>query len=130
MTSGSPAASATLSTRDRRRISDVLRYVEHCTDRPIGLAELADVARMSKYHFLRTFRRTVGITPYQFLLSLRLRRAALALSTTSTSVSAIAFDCGFGDLSTFNGRFRDAFGASPQTLRKLWKPNAASTLLH
>jgi AraC family transcriptional regulator len=128
--SGVPSASATPSTRDRRRVSDVLRYVEECADRPLGLAELADVARLSKYHFLRSFRRTVGITPYQFLLSLRMRRAALALSTTSMSVAAIAFDCGFGDLSTFNARFRDVFGTSPHSLRKLWKPSSASAFLH
>ena len=72
---------------------------------------------MSKYHFLRTFRHLVGMTPYQFVLSVRMRRAAVRLATSSEPVSAIAFETGFGDLSTFNGRFRDVFGMSPMVYR-------------
>ena len=59
------------------------------------------------------FRRAVGVTPYQFLLNLRLRRAALGLLSSRDPVSAIAFDSGFGDLSTFNAAFRDRFGSPP-----------------
>ena len=73
---------------------------------------------MSKYHFLLTFRRIVGLTPHQFLVDLRMRRAATVLCTAQTPISAIAFDAGFGDLSTRNGRFRDVFGASPGGLRR------------
>lgn len=72
---------------------------------------------MSKYHFLRTFRRVVGVTPYKFLLGIRLRRAAIRLRTTPAPVSTVAFEVGFGDLSTFNARFRDVFGASPRAYR-------------
>ena len=115
--SGRPGTTAVPSSRDQRRVSDVLRYVEECAEQPLSLADLADVALMSKYHFLRTFRRTLGITPYQFLLSVRMRRAALTLCTTSIPVATIAFDSGFGDLSTFNARFRDVFGRSPRRLR-------------
>ena len=73
---------------------------------------------MSKYHFLRIFRRIVGITPYQYLLSVRLRQAAMRLATSSAPVSTIAFETGFGDLSTFNGRFRNVFGTSPTIYRE------------
>ena len=73
---------------------------------------------MSKYHFLRCFRALTGVTPHQYLIALRLRRAATALRTTLEPVAAIAFEAGFGDLSTFNARFRSAFGASPQRFRR------------
>ena len=106
------------SARDQRRISHSLRYIEEHALRPLGLGELAGVACMSKYHFLRTFRRIVGVTPYRFLLGVRMRRAALMLRTTPDPVAAIAFDAGFGDLSTFNGRFRDLFGVSPGEFRR------------
>ena len=106
------------SARDQRRISNALRYIEENALGPLGLGELAGVAIMSKYHFLRTFRRIVGVTPYRFLLGVRMRRAALMLRTTPAPVTAIAFDAGFGDLSTFNGRFRDLFGVSPGTFRR------------
>ncbi len=118
LSSGHGAAAAP-SSRDQRRVSDVLRYVEENAEQPLSLADLADVARMSKYHFLRTFRRDVGVTPYQFLLSVRLRRAALSLCTTPLAVATIAFDAGFGDLSTFNAKFRGVFGMSPRMLRRI-----------
>lgn len=85
---------------------------------PLDLDRLASVAATSKFHFLRTFRRVVGLTPCQFLLNTRLRHAALQLLLTRDPVSAIAFDCGFGDLSTFNSTFRARFGANPMAFRR------------
>jgi methylphosphotriester-DNA--protein-cysteine methyltransferase len=57
---------------------------------------LAKIAAMSKYHFLRTFQRIVGVSPYQFLLLVRTRRAAVRLVISSETVSTIAFEAGFG----------------------------------
>jgi AraC-like DNA-binding protein len=106
-----------VSARDGRRIAEALRYIELNAADALDLDTLAGVAIMSKYHFLRTFRHAVGMTPYQFLLGVRMRRAAVRLATSSAPVSAIAFDVGFGDLSTFNGRFRETFGMSPTAFR-------------
>jgi AraC family transcriptional regulator len=72
---------------------------------------------MSPYHFLRTFRAVVGMTPHQFILHTRLNRAAIRLRRTSESISAIAFATGFGDLSTFNRRFQRVMGQSPSAYR-------------
>jgi AraC family transcriptional regulator len=105
------------NARDHRRIDRVLRYIEAHAERPLDLDELAGVAIMSKYHFLRCFRRITGVTPYEFLLGLRLRRAALRLTGGDEAVSAIAYDCGFGDLSTFNARFRSQLGEAPSRFR-------------
>lgn len=104
--------------RDRRRVSEVVRYIEDNADQPLGLNDLASLACMSRYHFLRTFRQVLGITPYQLLLNSRMRRAVIALTTTSADVAAIAFASGFGDLSTFNARFRTVIGMSPQAFRR------------
>lgn len=109
---------ASLAARDERRVSTVLRYIEENTTRPLTLDDLAGVAAMSKYHFLRTFRRVTGVTPYGYLLGLRMRRAAFQLRTGGESVTATAFDAGFGDLSTFNKRFREVVGTSPSLFRK------------
>jgi AraC family transcriptional regulator len=107
-----------VAARDAQRISEVLRYLELHADEPLVLDELAEVAGLSKYHFLRTFRGVVGRSPYQYVLMTRMRRAALALVRTAGPVSAIALEAGFGDLSTFNRRFRDVFGVSPQGYRR------------
>jgi AraC-like DNA-binding protein len=73
---------------------------------------------MSPYHFLRTFRVVVGVTPHQFILHTRLRRAAVRLRRTTDGISAIAFAAGFNDLSTFNRRFLRIMGLSPSAYRE------------
>ena len=67
---------------------------------------------MSPYHFRRTFRAMVDMTPHQFILHTRLLRAAVRLRRTADSISAIAFAAGFSDLSTFNRRFQRIMGRS------------------
>ena len=115
--SGAKPGAATPSTRDQRRITRALRHIEaHCED-VLSIDELARQAAMSPYHFLRTFRAVVGMTPHQYVLRTRLHRAALLLRRTTQPVAGIAFDCGFGDLSTFNRRFKRVMGASPSEYR-------------
>ena len=96
--SGHVRARCRLSAADEKRISAALRVVEQNFAEPILLDQLAATACMSKYHFLRTFRSVVGVTPHRYLLGLRLRNAALRLVKSSTPISAIAFDTGFGDI--------------------------------
>jgi AraC family transcriptional regulator len=103
--------------RDEKRIGAALRRIEAQADEALSLSELARGAAMSPYHFLRTFRAVVGMTPHQFILHTRLNRAAIRLRRTSESISAIAFATGFGDLSTFNRRFQRVMGQSPSAYR-------------
>jgi AraC family transcriptional regulator len=105
------------SRRDERRVSDALRHIEARADEPMTLAEMARDAGISPYHFLRTFRQVAGVTPHQYVLRMRLHRAAVRLRTSSAPISTIAFDAGFGDLSTFNRRFRRLMGCSPGVYR-------------
>jgi len=116
--SGTVETPVRVSPRDERRITGVLHHIEAQATSPLELDTLAGLACMSKYNFIRTFRRAVGMTPHQFLLSVRMRRAAVRLAATSESVASIAFDSGFGDLSTFNHRFRQLFGMSPVAYRR------------
>jgi transcriptional regulator GlxA family with amidase domain len=100
-------------------VIEAIRLVETDAARPLGLKELAAVAGMSRYHFLRVFRGLTGMTPHRYLISARLRRAALALASSRRPVIAIALDAGFGDLSTFNKTFRAVFGLTPTQYRDL-----------
>jgi len=104
--------------RDERRIVATLRLIEARADEPLSLAELAGAAAMSPYHFLRTFRTVVGMTPHQYILHTRLLRAAVHLRRTREDISTIAFASGFNDLSTFNRRFARVIGQSPSAYRK------------
>ena len=82
-----------------------------------SLGILAREARLSPYHFLRTFERLVGVTPHQYVLRMRLRDAAVRLAIERDRVVDIAFACGFGDLSNFNRAFRREFGMNPKAFR-------------
>jgi AraC family transcriptional regulator len=106
------------SGRDRRRITDAIRRIEMQSEEPLTLAELAAGTGMSAYHFLRTFRQVTGTTPHQFLLMRRLNAAADRLRRTDLPVGEIAYASGFGDLSTFNRRFRHVIGMSPRDYRR------------
>ena len=105
------------SRRHERQITAALRRIEAQADEPLSLADLAHEAAMSPYHFLRSFRALVGMTPHQFILHTRLNRAAVRLRRTADSISAIAFAAGFNDLSTFNRRFQRIMGLSPSAYR-------------
>ena len=105
------------SRRHERQITAALRRIEASADEPLTIADLAHEAAMSPYHFLRSFRAMVGMTPHQFILHTRLNRAAVRLRRTTDSVSAIAFATGFSDLSTFNRRFQRIMGRSPSAYR-------------
>lgn len=120
--SGERPAQLRFSALDERRISRVLQYLERHAGEALDLDRLARVAAMSKFHFLRVFKRVTGLTPHQFLLGIRLRRAAVLLLASPGAVSRIAYDAGFGDLSTFNTMFRARFGQTPAAFRRACKP--------
>jgi AraC family transcriptional regulator len=107
-----------ISKRDERRVAAVVRYLEERFDQPCALADLASLAGLSPYHFLRVFRATTGVTPHQHLLRVRLRAAAVSLVRTDTSVTEIALASGFDDLSNFTRSFRAEYGASPVRYRR------------
>ncbi|WP_412177425.1 helix-turn-helix transcriptional regulator [Mesorhizobium sp. YC-39] len=115
--SGSTRTCKPPSHRDQKRVAEAVRLIELEADRPLSLTELADGTATSPYHFLRTFRQVAGTTPYQFLLKTRLHRAAVRLRTSGEAISAIAFEAGFDDLSTFNRRFRRVMGEAPGAYR-------------
>jgi AraC-like DNA-binding protein len=105
------------SARDQRRVAAALRAIEAQAEAPLPVAGLAREAGMSPYHFLRTFRQLVGMTPHQFVLRTRLHRAAVRLCRSDEAISEVAFGAGFNDLSTFNRRFRRIMGESPSAYR-------------
>jgi AraC-like DNA-binding protein len=110
-----PARRPTL--RDERRVTRAVRHIELHADEPLTLSRLAQEAAMSPYHFLRTFRDATGLTPHRFILRARMHRAALRLRQNDDAISAIAYECGFNDLATFNRRFTRVMGATPTAYR-------------
>ena len=101
------------------RINRTFDYIESNLENPMTLEELAGVAHFSKYHFNRIFHAFVGETPFQFILRLRLERAAsLMLVNRNESITQIAFRCGFSDVAVFSKNFKISFGMSASQFRK------------
>jgi transcriptional regulator GlxA family with amidase domain len=117
LANGSTAMQEVLPSAEAR-VTRVVRMMEEMPAARHSLARLAEEGRLSPYHFLRTFQTVLGLTPHQYVLRMRLRRAAARLVQEETSVLEIALDCGFGDVSNFNRSFRAEFGRSPRAFRK------------
>jgi AraC family transcriptional regulator len=100
-----------------KKMSTVFEYIDAHLGDELDLGNLSALVALSKYHFLRSFKRECGMTPYQYILGRRLRGAAVALLATEAPVARIAFDQGFADLSTFNHTFRRVMGVTPKAYR-------------
>lgn len=85
---------------------------------PLDLEALARAARVSSRHLSRSFRRTFGATPYQYLLARRLERARHLLRTTDMQVAEICLEVGFNSVGSFTTTFRRVVGVTPTTYRK------------
>jgi AraC family transcriptional regulator len=115
------------------RVTRVVRMIDQDPEASHDLNSIAHTARLSPCHFLRTFKALTGVTPHQYLLRARLRRASLRLRTECARIIDIALGCGFGDVSNFNHAFRAEFGVSPRAyragaeLRNAWRLKPAST---
>ncbi|WP_257167192.1 AraC family transcriptional regulator [Bradyrhizobium sp. SRS-191] len=116
--SGEAERPAAPSQRDRRRAVESALWIDDNADQDIDLADAAREAGVSPFHFLRVFAAVIGVTPHQYLIRARLRRAARRLGEEDTPVTDIAYDVGFADLSNFTRTFTRAAGVSPLKFRK------------
>ena len=110
-----------LSARERRRAVEAAMWINEHAHEAIDLARTARVSGRSPFHFLRSFAKTIGVTPHQYLVRCRLQRAARLLAERERAITDVAFDCGFNDLSNFIRTFRRAAGVSPRAFRRASK---------
>lgn len=80
----------------------------------IGLHEMAGLVHLSPYHFGRLFKQTVGKSPYQFILQLKIDCAKKLIKKNNGPISEIAYQLNFSDQSHFSNAFRKATGISPR----------------
>jgi len=115
---GRRAKPASATGRDRRRAVETALWIDAHSPRPIDLDAAAAQAGISPFHFLRLFSTVLGVTPHQYLVRSRLRHAARLLADHDRSVTDVAYDVGFGDLSNFVRTFHRAAGVSPLRFRQ------------
>jgi AraC-like DNA-binding protein len=107
-----------VAARDRRRAVETALWIDAHSHRQIDLEDAADQAGISPFHFLRLFSGVLGVTPHQYLMRSRLRHAARRLAGDESTITDIAYDVGFGDLSNFVRTFHRAAGVSPLRFRQ------------
>ncbi len=98
-------------------VERVVEYLHEQYDQPISLADMADVALLSQFHFARTFREVTGVSPGRFLSAIRLHRAKGLLMSTSLTVTDISYMVGYNSLGTFTSRFTKSVGVTPLQFR-------------
>ncbi|HHA1890487.1 TPA: helix-turn-helix domain-containing protein [Enterobacter ludwigii] len=96
---------------------NVLAFIEENLSQPLTLAELAEQAALSEYHFARMFRQSMGLAPHQYVMQRRMEKAKALVQHTTTPLTDIALACGFNSASHFSNRFRSMMGITPSQLR-------------
>ncbi|MCX4660486.1 helix-turn-helix domain-containing protein [Streptomyces uncialis] len=86
---------------------------------PLSLTDIAESARLSRFHFARLFKDTTGITPGRFLAAVRLHQAKRLLLSSSLNVADIAASVGYSSLGSFTTSFTAGVGVSPGRFRRL-----------
>ncbi len=105
-------------SRDRGRAVEAAHWLDAHSAEHVDLTRAAKVVGLSPFHFLRIFESVLGVTPHQYLVRARLRRAARLLADDGRSITDVALDAGFGDLSNFVRTFHRAAGVSPGGFRR------------
>jgi AraC-like DNA-binding protein len=105
-----------LAQWQERRAKELMRAG---MDGNVPLSQLAQECRLSVTHFVRTFRESTGMSPHQWLLSLRIDRAKSLLEGSGLSLAEVALECGFHDQSHLTRAFMAHVGVSPGCWRRV-----------
>lgn len=98
----------------RQALRAVEEYIHAHLHQNIALADLADVAHLSEFHFARLFKQTTGLPPHQYVIHQRVERAKRLIVEGRLSLAQIAIDVGFSDQSQLNRHFKRLVGVTPK----------------
>jgi AraC family transcriptional regulator len=104
-----------LARWQQKRVTDFME--EHLAG-DMSLDVLADLVRLNRYHFLRSFKRSFGEPPYRYWTGRRIERAKALLANPRTSITGIALDVGFSGTSAFSATFHRITGQTPTDYRR------------
>ena len=103
---------------DDQRLRRVLAYVEGHLAEDISVADLANLACLSIFHFTRAFAAAMGMPPHRYVSRRRLESAKAMIASGHASLGEIAFACRFSSQSSFGRAFRRATGMTPAEYRR------------
>jgi AraC family transcriptional regulator len=98
--------------------SRILAYIDANLASRLETSELASVVALSRSHFSRAFKQSVGLSPMEYVGVRRVERAKLMIGSTQERLAEVAIACGFADQAHLSRRFRDLMGMSPGQWRR------------
>lgn len=114
---------ASSSARKHRQyteeINQVIKFIQENYKQKLSTDDLASIAVLSKYHFIRIFKSQTGLSPYEFLINFRINQSKYLLRETTDSVSVISESVGFGDINNYIRYFKKLVGSTPGSYRRL-----------
>lgn len=110
-----PRITGGIAPHQLKRLKD---WIEQSLHLPLTIADLAKQVELSEYHFAHMFKQSMHISPHQYVLQQRLKRAHDLVLHSSQDLIEIALSCGFSSASHFSARFKQYFGYTPSHLRK------------
>ena len=102
----------------RNQARRVLDFIESNLNHELTLKELAGIANLSRHHFARMFKQTIGVAPHRYVLERRLERAKQMLRTADSNLAAISLSTGFDSQSHFTSTFHRMIGTTPGEFQK------------
>ncbi len=104
---------------ERDNINRAINYLRDQYNNNFSLEDIANVANLSPFHFIRIFKATTGKTPYNYLLDIKIEKAKELLVLKKHTITEICFLCGFNNLEHFSSVFKRKVGLLPSQYRKL-----------
>lgn len=99
-------------------LAEILHTINENLHRELSVRSLAEQAHFSEYHFIRIFRRAVGMSPRQYIITARMERACYLLKATNLPLERISEQVGYASDSVFCTQFKHRYGVTPTEYRR------------
>lgn len=113
-----PSVGPNSSVAGYAAIQNAIEYIEHNLASDLSLHTLADDAGFSPIHFHNCFKAVTGKTPHDYVEERRIKKAVNLLITTNSTLTEIAYECGFSSQSYFSYAFKRITGLTPRDYAK------------
>lgn len=108
-----------LSSDVTYRMKIILNYIKENYMENISIKDICSICNFSEYHFMRFFKKCIGMTCIEYINTYRLEISSKLLATTDKSIMDISFEVGFNNVSYFNKLFKSKYKLTPRQFREI-----------